>query len=216
MKRAAVWIAVGLLAVAAMATVSWTSAARIRFTDESGKPLSGAYLRFHYDGHLVNPVHPVSYVARGSAIVRADGRVTIPGRLHVRSLLSLSMPPRPTDRTRAPASPAVGIGTRSATVGGTNQRAAGSRAALGSVSAADLAEQSGGDRRARQVDRVDARVSINGRAHLVDAHGGPPRHRCWLVVEGPCRAFTDVISYRDAVGALLGPRRNCRTNITVA
>ena len=55
------------------------------------------YLRFHYDGHLINPVHPVTYVARGSAIVRAnaDGRVTIPGRLQVRSLLPPSMPPRP-------------------------------------------------------------------------------------------------------------------------
>ena len=96
MKRARVWIAVVLLAVVAMATVSWTSAATLRFTDEAGRPVPVAYVRYHYYGHRINPVHPVTYVARGSAIVRADadGRVTIPGRIHLRSLLQLSMPPR--------------------------------------------------------------------------------------------------------------------------
>ena len=53
------------------------------------------YIRFHYDGHLINLVHPVSYIARGSVIVRsdADGLVRIPGRVHFRRPLPLSTPP---------------------------------------------------------------------------------------------------------------------------
>ena len=68
----------------------------MRFTDAAGAPASDAYVRYHYDGDLINPVHPVTYIARGSVILRADalGRVTIPGRLHVRRLLPLSLPPR--------------------------------------------------------------------------------------------------------------------------
>ena len=96
MKRVGTGIAVALLAVAGMATVSWTSGTALRFTDAAGAPALDAYVRYHYDGDLINPVHPVTYVARGSVIVRADalGSATIPGRFHVRSPLPLSMPPR--------------------------------------------------------------------------------------------------------------------------
>ena len=96
MKRARVWFVVALLAVVGVATVSWTPGATVRFTDAAGAPASDVYVRYHYDGHLINPVHPVTYIARGSAIVRADalGRATIPGRMHLRRLLPLSMPPR--------------------------------------------------------------------------------------------------------------------------
>jgi len=81
--------------VIATATTSWTSASTILLTDERGAPASDAYVRYHYSGSLINPVHPVTYVARGSAIVRAeaDGRVTIPFRLHFRPPLPLSTPP---------------------------------------------------------------------------------------------------------------------------
>jgi hypothetical protein len=94
MKRVGTGIVVALLAVVGMATVSWTSGTAVRFTDTAGAPAE-AYVRYHYDGHLINPVHPVSYIARGSVIVRVDaeGRARIPGRIHVRSPLPLSLPP---------------------------------------------------------------------------------------------------------------------------
>ena len=63
----------GLAAVLlALATISWTLPATLTLTDEHGAPAAGAYVRYQYTGYLVNFVHPVSYVARGSAIVRAD------------------------------------------------------------------------------------------------------------------------------------------------
>jgi hypothetical protein len=94
-KRLRVWL-VGLLAVAiAVASVSWTSPITLLLKDEEGRPASDAYLRFHYYGHLINPVHPVTYIARGSAIIRVggDGRVTIPASVHFRRPLPLSTPP---------------------------------------------------------------------------------------------------------------------------
>lgn len=96
MRRASVVIAVVVLIIAAMATVSWVPGATVRLVDETGRPASEAYVQYHYDGSLLNPVHPVTYIARGSVIVRADaqGRASIPGRIHVRSPLPLSTPPR--------------------------------------------------------------------------------------------------------------------------
>ena len=96
MKRVRVGIVVALLALVAMATVSWTSGTTVRFTDEADAPASDAYVQYHYYGSLINPVHPVTYVARGSVIVRADadGRVRISGRIHLRRPLPLSTPPR--------------------------------------------------------------------------------------------------------------------------
>jgi hypothetical protein len=96
MKRARAWLVVVVLALVATATVSWTSGTTIRFADEAGEPVSEAYVQHHYYGSLINPVHPVTYIARGSVIVRADahGRASIPGRMHFRSPLPLSMPPR--------------------------------------------------------------------------------------------------------------------------
>ena len=96
MKRALAWLVVVLLALVGMATVSWTSATTVRITDAAGVPASDAYVRYHYDGDLINLVHPVTYVARGSAVLRADtdGRVKIPGRIHLRRPLPLSTPPR--------------------------------------------------------------------------------------------------------------------------
>jgi hypothetical protein len=96
LKRARVWIGAVLVVGITIATVSWTRAVTVRLTDERGAPASDAYVRYHYEGYLINPVHPVTYVARGSVIIRADsdGRFTIPARIHVRRPLPLSTPPR--------------------------------------------------------------------------------------------------------------------------
>ena len=95
LKRLRLWSAVLLVSAFALATVSWTPAATFRLIDEHGAPAADAFIRFHYDGHLINLVHPVSYIARGSVIVRsdADGLVRIPGRVHFRRPLPLSTPP---------------------------------------------------------------------------------------------------------------------------
>ena len=42
MKRASIWIAVVVLALVALGTVSWTSATTVRFTDATGAPASEA------------------------------------------------------------------------------------------------------------------------------------------------------------------------------
>jgi hypothetical protein len=95
MKRLRTWIIMALVAVAATATTSWTSGSTILLTDEQGGPASDAYVRFHYTGYLINPAHPVSYVAGGSEIIRADagGRATIPFRVHFRRPFPPSTPP---------------------------------------------------------------------------------------------------------------------------
>jgi hypothetical protein len=94
-KRIRLWIAGFIFATIAAASVSWTSPVRLKLVDESGTPAADAYVVFHYYGHLLNPVHPVTYVAGGNAIVRAtsDGMVTIPTRVHLRRPLPLSTPP---------------------------------------------------------------------------------------------------------------------------
>ena len=95
MKRIRLWIAALVVAALAASSVSWTSPVRLQLVDESGKAAADAYVVFHYYGHLVNPVHPVTYNARANAIVRtnSEGIVTIPARIHVRRPLPLSTPP---------------------------------------------------------------------------------------------------------------------------
>jgi hypothetical protein len=94
-KRVRSWIAVTVAVLFAAATTSWTLPRTLILTDQDGAPVSDAYVRYHYEGELVNPVHPVTYVARGSVITRADaeGRIRIPFRLHLRSPAPLSTPP---------------------------------------------------------------------------------------------------------------------------
>lgn len=96
LTRARVWIGATLAAIVATATTSWTGPVTVRITDVRGAPASDAYVRYHYEGSLLNPVHPVTYVARGSVIARADadGRFAIPARIHFRRPLPPSMPPR--------------------------------------------------------------------------------------------------------------------------
>ena len=82
-------------ACTALATMSYTPPVSLLLTDEHGAPVSEGYVRYHYKGYLINPVHPVTYVARGSVIARAEarGRLAIPGRIHFRRPFPLSMPP---------------------------------------------------------------------------------------------------------------------------
>ena len=96
MRRLIVRLAVALLVVVVPASVSWTSGATWQIRESGGGPAVGAYVRYHYAGHLLNPVHSVSYDSGPSVIVRTDaaGQVTIPWRLHVRRPLPLSLPPR--------------------------------------------------------------------------------------------------------------------------
>jgi hypothetical protein len=95
MRRLSLAIAGTLLALFVAATTSWSSGAAFAIADESGAPAAGAFVRYHYTGQLLNFVHPVRYIARGSAITRADeaGRVVIPGRVLFRRPLPLSGPP---------------------------------------------------------------------------------------------------------------------------
>jgi hypothetical protein len=93
-KRLRAWT-IGLIAAAiAVASVSRTSPITLQLTDEQGRPASEGYVRFHYYGYLINPVHPVTY-ARESTLIRidGDGRMTIPARIHLRRPLPLSTPP---------------------------------------------------------------------------------------------------------------------------
>ena len=94
-RRVRNWLLGALAVILAAASVSCTWPGTIALTDEHGAPASGAYVRYHYEGHLFNLAHPVTYVARGSVVARADadGRIRIPFRLHLRSPLRLSIPP---------------------------------------------------------------------------------------------------------------------------
>jgi hypothetical protein len=96
MRRAGTWVTGAIAAVIALTVVSWTSGATLLLADANGRPASGAYVRYHYRGDVLNPVDSLTYVAGGAVIVRADGegRVRIPGRLHLRRPLPLSGPPR--------------------------------------------------------------------------------------------------------------------------
>ena len=83
-----------LLALAA-SSMSWTLPTTITVVDEDGAPASDAYVRYHYDGNVLNFVHPITYTGRGSVITRADahGRLHIPFQIHFRWPLPLSTPP---------------------------------------------------------------------------------------------------------------------------
>jgi hypothetical protein len=96
MRRLAVRLVVALLVVVLPASVSWTSGVIWHVRAADGAPAAGAFVRYHYAGHLLNPVHSVSYDSGPSVILRTDGagQVTIPWRLHVRRPLPLSLPPR--------------------------------------------------------------------------------------------------------------------------
>jgi hypothetical protein len=95
LRRARFWILAAFLALVAMATTSYTPAMTLHLVDQQGVPAADAYLDYSYYGHLINLVHPVTYVARGSVVTRADaeGRVTVGGRVHFRRPFPLSTPP---------------------------------------------------------------------------------------------------------------------------
>ena len=89
------WVVAFLVAVVAAATVSWTSASTLLITGPDGAPVADVFVRYHYSGYVINPVHPITYVARRSVIIRADssGRAAIPFAVHGRRPLPLSTPP---------------------------------------------------------------------------------------------------------------------------
>jgi hypothetical protein len=95
LRRLRTWIAAVLAALLVTTTTSWTRATTILLTDERGAPASDAYVSYHYEGSVFNFVHPITYVARGSTIVRtkADGKVAIPFRVHFRPPLLFTLPP---------------------------------------------------------------------------------------------------------------------------
>ena len=96
MRRLIVRLVVALLVVVVPASVSWTSDVTWHVRESGGASAAGTFVRYHYEGHLLNPVHSVSYDSGPSVIVRTDrgGQVTIPWRFHVRTPLPLSLPPR--------------------------------------------------------------------------------------------------------------------------
>jgi hypothetical protein len=96
LRRPILVCAGGLLAIGLIAaSVSWTPSVVLSIAGEDGAPAADAYVRYYYAGRLLNFVHPVTYVARGSVITRSDatGRVSIPGRWHVRAPFPISTAP---------------------------------------------------------------------------------------------------------------------------
>lgn len=96
LKRTLAGLAATLAVLIAPASVSWMPGVSLHVTNARGAPVDEAYVCFHYKGYLLNPVHSLDYRTGRTAIGRAgaDGRVTIPGRLHLRRPLPLSTPPR--------------------------------------------------------------------------------------------------------------------------
>lgn len=79
------WLtALVLLGLLIAASVSYTRAYTLEIVDNDGRPQT-AYALYNHQGHWLNPVHPVSYNATQTAVIRgdADGRLTIPAALHV-------------------------------------------------------------------------------------------------------------------------------------
>jgi hypothetical protein len=77
-------IALGLLGLLVAASVSYTRSYTLEIVDKEGRPQT-AYALYNHQGHWLNPVHPVSYNATQTTVLRgdADGRLTIPAALHV-------------------------------------------------------------------------------------------------------------------------------------
>jgi len=77
-------IALVLLALLVVASVSYTSGDTLDLVDSDGRPQTG-YALYTHQGYSLNPVHPVSYNATRLTVVRSDdnGRLTIPAAVHV-------------------------------------------------------------------------------------------------------------------------------------
>jgi hypothetical protein len=91
LTRVRQWLIGGLALALASASISWTLPTTITIADDQGRPASGAYVRFHYTSNVLNFVHPIRHLVRGSVIVKADaeGRVRVPFRIHFRRPLPL-------------------------------------------------------------------------------------------------------------------------------
>ena len=69
----------------AAASVSFNARTTFHLTDAVGAPLEPIYIAFSRVRHRLNPMHPVTYQARGLALARSDGAgsVAIPAAFHV-------------------------------------------------------------------------------------------------------------------------------------
>lgn len=78
------WIAVGLIALLAVASFSVSLPRAFELVDQAGAAHDIAYIAYSYAGSVPNPVHPVSYQAKPLALARADraGQVAIPLTFH--------------------------------------------------------------------------------------------------------------------------------------
>jgi hypothetical protein len=88
-------IALVLLVLLVAASVSYTSGSTLDIVDSEGRPQPG-YALYNHQGHLLNPVHPVTYNATPLTIVRSDdnGRLKIPGAFHLHRPYPLQTHPR--------------------------------------------------------------------------------------------------------------------------
>ena len=78
------WIGLGLIALLALGSFSISLPRTFELVDERGVPHTTAYVAYLYEGHLLNPVHPVTYRDKPLALARGDemGRVAIPMAFH--------------------------------------------------------------------------------------------------------------------------------------
>jgi hypothetical protein len=74
-----------LLVLLAVASISFNIRTTFHLMDVGGAPLEPSYVAYSRTGHRLNPVHPVSYQARGLALARGDaaGNIVIPAALLV-------------------------------------------------------------------------------------------------------------------------------------
>jgi hypothetical protein len=77
-------IALVLLVLLVVASVSYTSGYTLDIVDGDGSPQT-AYALYNHQGYSLNLVHPVSYNATRLTVIRSDdhGRLTIPAAFHV-------------------------------------------------------------------------------------------------------------------------------------
>jgi hypothetical protein len=74
-----------LIVLIGATSISFNACATFHVTDTAGAPLDPSYIAYSRIGHRLNPVHPVTYEARGLALARGDraGNIAIPAAFHV-------------------------------------------------------------------------------------------------------------------------------------
>ena len=84
-----------LLLVLFVASVSYSSSYTLDIVDSNGRPRT-AYAIYHHQGESLNPVHPVSYDATPTTVLRSDenGHLRIPAAFHLHLPFPLQTPPK--------------------------------------------------------------------------------------------------------------------------